>query len=755
MMPLLSLYSSATATKSQKSIPLDIFLDGIRDGRWQDIVLPIRTIQDKAERDARKKNAPCVTPAGLFKVRKDDGVEQHSGIIAVDIDDVDDTEELKSLLCTDPRVLAAFVSISGRGLCVLYRINPARHREAFAGISEFLYEQHKVIADPTSVNISRLRFVSYDPHLYHNPNAEKFNNYPKTKPPKKVERVLYAADDFSQILDQIVSRRLNLCENYHEWLRIAFALAHQFGEAGRGHFHIVSQYSAKYDPAVADKQYNACLKHHAPGNQATIATFYYYCKSAGVQLYSERTRKVAYAAASGKKSGLSAETIASNLEKFEGISDALPLVQEVIASGVEIQGEDSLVDQLIQYLRQNYSLRRNAITRYVEDNGETIKQVDLNTVFLGAKRIYDKATYELIERIINSREIEEYNPFQDFISQHLTDNAGEGHIAALFASVECDDAEHLLHFGRKWLVSVIASIHGEHSPLMLVLSGEEHGTGKTEFFRRLLPRDLSKKFYAESKLDAGKDDEILMTQKLVIMDDEMGGKSKKESKRLKELTSKQVFTLREPYGRNNVDLQRLAVLCGTTNDSEILNDPTGNRRIIPIHVTSIDHAAYNRVDKTALFMEAYHLFMTGYPWRLDKHDVAYLNKDASKFEVTTAEAELLTKYFEPAEGQYYAEFMSTTEIKDYLEVQTKQKLLLERLGKELKKQGFEKIQKRFGARRVWGYNIKKVGGVSSPYTTQFVYDDPFPAFTGKVSPHGTTTSQPKISGSGDTQLPNN
>ncbi len=102
---------------------------------------------------------------------------------------------------------------------------------------------------------------------------------------------------------------------------------------------------------------------------------------------------------------------------------------------------------------------------------------------------------------------------------------------------------------------------------MLVLCGPRQGTGKTEFFRRILPPELIR-YYAESKLDAGKDDEILMTQKLLIMDDEMGGKNKKEDKRLKELISKQTFSLREPYGRHNVELNRISVLCGTTNDEE-------------------------------------------------------------------------------------------------------------------------------------------------------------------------------------------
>ena len=85
-------------------------------------------------------------------------------------------------------------------------------------------------------------------------------------------------------------------------------------------------------------------------------------------------------------------------------------------------------------------------------------------------------------------------------------------------------------------------------------------------------------------MDAGKDDDLLMTQKLIVMNDEMGGKSKQDEKRFKELTSKAIFSLRAPYARNNEDFKRLAVLCGTSNDKEVINDPTGNTRILPVEV---------------------------------------------------------------------------------------------------------------------------------------------------------------------------
>ncbi len=94
---------------------------------------------------------------------------------------------------------------------------------------------------------------------------------------------------------------------------------------------------------------------------------------------------------------------------------------------------------------------------------------------------------------------------------------------------------------------------------------------------------------------------------------------------MKELTSKQTFTLREPYGRVNVDLNRLAVLCGTTNDIEILNDPTGNRRLLPFEIESIDYEKYNAVDKTDLLMEAYQYYKDGVKWELTPSNFARLN----------------------------------------------------------------------------------------------------------------------------------
>jgi L-ascorbate metabolism protein UlaG (beta-lactamase superfamily) len=63
----------------------------------------------------------------------------------------------------------------------------------------------------------------------------------------------------------------------------------------------------------------------------------------------------------------------------------------------------------------------------------------------------------------------------------------------------------------KWLLGIIEPVYiNEPNILMLVLAGKKKGTGKSWFFRNLLPKPL-KNYFAVSQLDQGKDDYILLT----------------------------------------------------------------------------------------------------------------------------------------------------------------------------------------------------------------------------------------------------
>jgi hypothetical protein len=74
---------------------------------------------------------------------------------------------------------------------------------------------------------------------------------------------------------------------YRHWFEIGCSLANELREAGREHFHAVSQFYAQYQVAETDKQYDACLKYRY---RYTIATFYKFCQDHGICLYPQKVK---------------------------------------------------------------------------------------------------------------------------------------------------------------------------------------------------------------------------------------------------------------------------------------------------------------------------------------------------------------------------------------------------------------------------------------------------------------------------------
>ena len=236
-------YDKITNLKRDNEIPVDLFLESIRNGKWQDEVFKVRLIKDKRERKFEKEKLPSVTLSGLFASRRDSQSEKHSGFIGMDIDDVAEPDEIKEILKNDPYIYAIFVTVSGNGLCVIFKINAKRHREDFYAISKYLYDKYQLITDPSGVNESRIRYVSFDPHLFiRYENVKTFDIKLEKEKKIKIPDVVFSKKDFDRLIDEIINQRLNLCENYTEWLRIGFSFVHQFQEQGRPYFHTFFSY---------------------------------------------------------------------------------------------------------------------------------------------------------------------------------------------------------------------------------------------------------------------------------------------------------------------------------------------------------------------------------------------------------------------------------------------------------------------------------------------------------------------------------
>ena len=86
----------------------------------------------KKRRNSRR-SFPAVTVSGYFDKRSAKDIRHHSGFIAMDIDNVTNPEEVKDVLRTDAYCYSAFTSVSGKGVCAIFRIDGFATEDAFRG----------------------------------------------------------------------------------------------------------------------------------------------------------------------------------------------------------------------------------------------------------------------------------------------------------------------------------------------------------------------------------------------------------------------------------------------------------------------------------------------------------------------------------------------------------------------------------------------------------------------------------------------
>jgi predicted P-loop ATPase len=655
-------------------------------------------------------------------------------LLVIDIDDKDQNNsipEIRSRLCEIPEVLAIHSSLGGLGLAVYFRINRARHAESFEAITKMLINDYQIIPDMHCGNVARLRFVSYDPDCHLNYGASVWTQLEKKQPKQEqeyqYEHHIFSENDIDYILQQVQAQHINIAPDYYSWLRIGFGLASKLGESGRKVFETISQYYSDKQKINPKKQYDRCLKSDANKRSGTsIRSFFYYAKLAGCNITSDRTNKIKTIAKIRRKQESSGSGAMTNgksdarqyLTEFEGItgSDVDQVLNQVWqAPASELKDDkDSLLHNIEVFLKSNYKFRLNDITKVVEVNGEPLNDYLFNSIYLKASRVVsEKINKEKIKDLINSDFTPRYNPLHEWFEKnkgiHTTGNITKL-AKCIDSNLKLRDPFFVEYFLEKWLLGMIASAFGTYSILCLVLTGQQHGTYKTNFFRFLLP-EILRWLIAKSRLDSKEADvAYLMCRKWLIYDDEFGGKSKQDEKKFKDMVGTDIFSVRMPYAHFSDDYQRLAVLCGTSNEDHILNDLTGNRRIIPIQVNFIDEVKYAEIDKTELFIELYHKYKADPKgWFLNKEDIERLNDVCYDARQVAPEMELPLKYFKKAAStEPGSKFVSSSEIRSKIEQSSGIRLSQQKLSVALKNIGFESGFKRIdnvGLRGFWVYEI--------------------------------------------------
>ena len=414
-MSKLSFFQNCKDVSNGNTILINEFLNSIKVGIHKDRVEKVRQIKTKEEITHAKSNLPCVTVSGNFLVRKKDSLIKHSGYIAIDFDDINlnNLDKIRNQLKSDIYTYSLFTSVSGNGFCVIVKIDPHKHLESFDGLYNYYLDTYKLLPDIACKDVTRLRFVSYDPELCINEKSELFKIYRSKKHPKATPLVV-SQDDITELVNQIKSRNIDITEPYSNWLNIAFALVDECGESGRNMFHVISSQSPKYNQQECDSFYNYCVNRDRSGsyNNITIGTLFYYAKQVGINPISKRTKQITEITVQAKKQGRDQASVERLLKEIvspgqEVTAEDSSMIKKVLDSNIiESSGEQNIFDKLEMFIYGNYNFKFNEILNRLEDKGKPVEDSDLNSIFIEAKKCVDiKLTKPDFLTFINSKKI--------------------------------------------------------------------------------------------------------------------------------------------------------------------------------------------------------------------------------------------------------------------------------------------------------------------------------------------------------------
>ena len=162
--------------KNTKSMSVDYALRLIQEGKYREYADKVRNAKTREEMDQAKFDAPGFSFSGIFERRGKDRLIRHSGIIAIDIDHLNESVfSEKVRLMENPYVYSVFLSISGKGLKVLVKVPESLDAERHKLYYKAIAEDFGVKEDRRAQDVARYTNVTYDPDLYLNSEALVWN----------------------------------------------------------------------------------------------------------------------------------------------------------------------------------------------------------------------------------------------------------------------------------------------------------------------------------------------------------------------------------------------------------------------------------------------------------------------------------------------------------------------------------------------------------------------------------------------------
>ena len=335
---------------------------------------------------------------------------------------------------------------------------------------------------------------------------------------------------------------------------------------------------------------------------------------------------------------------------------------------------------MMQLLESRYDFRYNTVMKFVEYMPKEKGWYGYQPV---EPRVQKRMTLEVqladirvsikdVRNFLESDYIKNYNPIEEYLFQCYDKWDGKDHIRALARTVPTANP-HWADWFYTWFLGMVDQwrgySHRQYGNSVAPLLISKQGYNKSTFCRRLLPPELQWGYSDNLILSEKRQVYQAMGQFMVINLDEFNQISPQVQQGfLKNLIQLPTLKYKPPYGSHVMEFPRLASFIATSNITDILSDPSGNRRFIGVELTGpIDVSV--RPNYQQLFAQALSALNNGEKSYFDAQQVKLIMKSNSQFEIIQPIDQYFLLYFELVEDEKEGDYLTAAEIFDYLKKQ--------------------------------------------------------------------------------------
>lgn len=671
-------------------------MEAIRSEANKKAILPTRELY-KSDKNAYTKAKQNAIPAYYVSI---DMAGKPTDIGCLDIDRKEnldlDMEAAKKLMLSFDWVMFCADSLSFDGFYIFFPYTEGKdHEQAMqAAIDELLL--FGIVCDDLK-DIKRLRAYSYDPTAYINYNVVPFD-FEEVAESKAVTKKNTFLDDFDQFAN------LTAADDYNQ----------------RGLDWFNENVAPDYFDISDHNKGELAYKFFASTNADSMVVF----TNTDVPLFTVHSSTLlAHLVANGAPED---KTSFNNYDLTRYLTGKAPfdLSKDLTAAGFGSQpwhdkkeakpmkpnGKESY-SLILEYLSEK-GVRLNQLTGVIEMDGAPLNDYHISSMLTelslySGKNQSKDILMSCLDVIANGNQ---YHPFLEFIKSleksEETDFLDFDELDELIDCFVSDTPKRLIRiYLIRWMLGLF-DLHLLHrmTKNVLVLAGEQNAC-KTAFSKNILSSAL--KHYGKvvdfnpNKMTDGK---IALCSLLVACFDEFEEILTKHRTLadFKNLTASYDIFERRPYRRNHEQMFRASIVMATTNQSNFLNDSTGNTRFLTINVRAFDLEKYFKIDLDKVWRVIYDLHLAGETSVLSESERALQSQQNQNFEAVDSYSELVEKVFVADENS----FLTSTDISIELERYTRQNLSVNRIGAALKKLGYERKSKRINGSPKYGYMLK-------------------------------------------------